>query len=438
MSRFARRNSARLLAAADAGEVARQPQRVAMLSLHTSPLIQPGVGDAGGMNVYVDNVARRLAAAGVEVEIFTRATSSDQAPVEHVGPGLKVRNLQAGPFQGLPKQDLPSQLCALSAGVLRVEAAHQEGWFDLVHTHYWLSGQVGWLATDRWNVPLVHTMHTMAKVKNRDLGPGDTPEPEYRVIGEQQLVDVADALVANTATEADDLRSLYSADPTRIHVVHPGVDLEMFRPGDQSDQAAARAHFGFGPEPLLVFVGRLQPLKAPDLLLAAAGQMEHNAHIVICGGPSGNGDRVPEQLRAEAEALNISNRVTFLPPLPRDELARLMVAATAVVVPSHSESFGLVAAEAQACATPVVAAAVGGLRTVVADGTSGLLVPTHEAHDWAHALDDIVGSPALREHLAAGARGQAEKFGWNHTTAELLRVYGSVLQEQPWSSQRLA
>lgn len=406
-----------------------------MLSLHTSPLHQPGVGDAGGMNVYVDNVARRLAAAGVEVEIFTRATSSDQPPVDRVAPGLTVRHLQAGPFQGLRKEDLPSQLCALSAGVLRVEAAHQEGWFDLVHSHYWLSGQVGWLATERWNVPLVHTMHTMAKVKNRDLGPGDSPEPEYRVIGEQQVVTVADALVANTATEADDLRSLYAADPDRIHVVHPGVDLELFRPGDQQ---AARAHFGFGPEPLLVFVGRLQPLKAPDLLVAAAAQMHETAHIVICGGPSGNGDQMPEQLRAQAESLGISDRVTFLPPLPREELATLMRAATAVVMPSHSESFGLVAVEAQACGTPVVAAAVGGLPTVVADRNSGLLVPTHEAADWARALDDMVGSPTLRDRLAAGARGQAEKFGWSHTTAELLRVYTNVLRDQQWSSQQLA
>lgn len=437
MSRPVRTPTApRLLTASDdPTDTVTRVRRVAMLSLHTSPLHQPGVGDAGGMNVYVDNVARRLAAAGVEVEIFTRATSSDQPPVDAVAPGLKVRHLQAGPFQGLRKEDLPSQLCALSAGVLRVEAAHQEGWFDLVHSHYWLSGQVGWLATERWNVPLVHTMHTMAKVKNRDLGPGDSPEPEYRVIGEQQLVDAADALVANTATEADDLRSLYAADPNRIHVVHPGVDLEVFRPGDQ---AAARAHFGFGPEPLLVFVGRLQPLKAPDLLVAAAAQMQQTAHIVICGGPSGNGDQMPEQLRAQAQSLGLADRVTFLPPLPRDELAVLMRAATAVVVPSHSESFGLVAAEAQACGTPVVAAAVGGLRTVVADGESGLLVPTHEASDWARALDDVVGNPNLRADLASRARNQAEKFGWNHTTAELLRVYASVLQEQQWSTQRLA
>lgn len=437
MSRIARRaRPPRLVSLAPAvTETVREPRRVAMLSLHTSPLHQPGTGDAGGMNVYVDNVARRLAASGVEVEVFTRATSSDQPPVAQVAPGLRVRHLQAGPFQGLRKEDLPSQLCALSAGVLRVEAAHQEGWFDLVHSHYWLSGQVGWLATERWDVPLVHTMHTMAKVKNRDLGPGDSPEPEYRVIGEQQLVDVADALVVNTADEADDLRTLYTADPGRLHVVHPGVDLEIFAPGDQ---ATARAHFGFGPEPLLVFVGRLQPLKAPDLLVAAAAQMRETAHVVICGGPSGNGDRMPAALRAQAEALGISDRVTFLPPLPREELAILMRAATAVVVPSHSESFGLVAAEAQACGVPVVAAAVGGLRTVVADGSSGLLVPSHDPANWSRALDDIVGQPRLRAQLAAGARTHAEKFGWDHTTAQLRRVYQGVLEEQQWSSQRLA
>lgn len=405
------------------------PTRVAMLSLHTSPLTQPGTGDAGGMNVYVWEVSRRLAAAGVAVEVFTRATDSRQPAVEQVAERLTVRHIVAGPFQGLRKEDLPGQLCALSAGVLRAEASRPEGWFDLLHSHYWLSGQVGWVATERWHVPLVHSMHTLAKVKNRDRGAHDAPEPESRIIGEQQVVDVADALIANTEAEADDLVMLYDADPDRVAVVHPGVDLDVFTPGDSH---AARTQLGLDPAaPLLVFVGRLQPLKAPDLLLAAAARMPAPPdgpapQVVICGGPSGNGSDMPERLRAQAAELGIADRTTFLPPLAKHDLVALFRAATVVVVPSYSESFGLVAAEAQACGTPVVAAAVGGLRTVVADGRSGLLVPSHAADDWAAALARVTSSPGLRASLAAGARPQAERFGWEATTAETLRTYAAV------------
>jgi D-inositol-3-phosphate glycosyltransferase len=175
------------------------PSRVAVLSIHTSPLDQPGTGDAGGMNVYVTEVARRLAARGVAVDNFTRATSGDRPPTVSMEPGVTVRHVTAGPFQGLSKEDLPGQLCAVTSGVLRAEAARPEGWYDLVQSHYWLSGQVGWLAAERWNVPLVHAMHTMAKVKNLTLAEGDKPEPEGRVIGEQQVVDAADRILANTA-----------------------------------------------------------------------------------------------------------------------------------------------------------------------------------------------------------------------------------------------
>ncbi|MDQ1249405.1 MAG: D-inositol-3-phosphate glycosyltransferase [Actinomycetota bacterium] len=406
------------------------PDRVAMLSLHTSPLSQPGTGDAGGMNVYVWEVSRRLAAAGVAVEVFTRATDSSQPATEQIADRLTVRHVVAGPFQGLRKEDLPGQLCALSAGVLRAEASRPEGWFDLLHSHYWLSGQVGWVAKERWDVPLVHSMHTLAKVKNRDRGAHDAPEPASRVIGEQQVVEVADALIANTEAEAADLHSLYDAPADRVAVVHPGVDLEVFTAGDAH---AARRHLGLDPvAPLLVFVGRLQPLKAPDLLLAAAARMPPAAdgaapHVVICGGPSGNGSDMPERLRAQAAALGLADRTTFLPPLARPDLVDLYRAATLVAVPSYSESFGLVAAEAQACGTPVVAAAVGGLRTVVADGISGLLVDGHHGDDWAAALSRVIASPQVRHRLAAGARGQAERFGWEATTAETLRTYAEVL-----------
>lgn len=206
------------------------PRRVALLAVHTSPLAQPGTGDAGGMNVYMLQSALHLARRGIEVEIFTRATASADPPVVRVAPGVLVRNVVAGPFEGLDKYDLPTQLCAFAAGVLRAEAVHEPGYYDIVHSHYWLSGQVGWLARDRWAVPLVHTAHTLAAVKNAALADGDGPEPPLRTVGEQQVVDEADRLIVNTDDEARQVISLHGADPARIDVVHPGVDLDVFRP----------------------------------------------------------------------------------------------------------------------------------------------------------------------------------------------------------------
>lgn len=408
-----------------------QPQRVAMLSLHTSPLAQPGTGDAGGMNVYVWEVSRRLAAAGIGVEVFTRATDSRQPSLERVADRLTVRHIVAGPFQGLRKEDLPGQMCALSAGVLRAEAARPEGWFDVIHSHYWLSGHVGWVAKERWQVPLVHSMHTMAKVKNRDLGADDSPEPESRVIGEQQVVDVSDALIANTEAEANDLVELYDANPDRLAVVHPGVDLESFSPGDS---ASARRRLGLPTDRrIVVFVGRLQPLKAPELVLAAAERMQSDGGssdplLIVCGGPSGNGSATPAQLRAQAAQAGLAERTLFWPPLPKSALVDLFRAADVVVVPSHSESFGLVAVEAQACGTPVVASDVGGLRTAVDDGVSGVLVQSRDPSAWARVLESILDHPRRHQSLAAGAREQALRFGWEATTARLIDVYRQAQQ----------
>ena len=207
------------------------PRRIATLSVHTSPLEQPGTGDAGGMNVYIVEVSKRLAERDVEVEIFTRATSSELPPIVEMAPGVTVRHVTAGPFEGLSKEELPSQLCAFTNGVLRAEAARPPGAYDLIHSHYWMSGQVGWLARERWGVPHVHTPHTLAKVKNRLIAAGDRPEPKARLIGEEQVVAESDRLVANTRFEAQDLASYYDADPTKLAVVQPGVDLDRFRPG---------------------------------------------------------------------------------------------------------------------------------------------------------------------------------------------------------------
>ncbi len=398
---------------------------MAVLSVHTSPLAQPGTGDAGGMNVYVLQSALHLARRGVEVEIFTRATASADPPLVHIAPGVLVRNVVAGPFEGLDKYDLPTQLCAFAAGVLRAEAVHEPGYYDIVHSHYWLSGQVGWLARDRWAVPLVHTAHTLAGVKNAALADGSVgqePEPPLRAVGEQQVVDEADRLIVNTDDEAQQLISLHSADPARIDVAHPGVDLDVFCPGDRQ---AARSSLGLPlDEPVVAFVGRIQPLKAPDILLRAAAELRR-VRVVVAGGASGSDLAGPAELVRLTEELGIRNQVTFLPPQSRKDLAQLFQAADLVAVPSYSESFGLVALEAQACGTPVVAAAVGGLPVAVRDGISGTLVAGHGVDQWAKAIDDSlrVSAGPRRWAVSRAAVEHARTFSWDNTVDALLASY---------------
>jgi D-inositol-3-phosphate glycosyltransferase len=403
-------------------------RRVAMISLHTSPLDQPGTGDAGGMNVYVTEVARKLAERGIEVDIFTRATSSEDAPSVELAAGVSVRHIVAGPFEGLGKSELPGQLCVFAREVLRAEAAYDPGHYDVVHSHYWLSGQVGALARDRWGVPLVHSMHTMAKVKNALLATGDSPEPAARIIGEEQVVEAADLLIANTDDEAKDLINRYDADPGRVEVVHPGVDLSSFRPVERS---VARARAGIPDDAeMLLFVGRIQPLKAPDVLLRAAAELirrqpERRRRLVVAvvGGPSGSGLEHPEALSVLAEDLGIADVVRFVPPVDRTTLVDWYAAASVVCVPSYNESFGLVAIEAQAVGTPVVAAAVGGLPTAVAHGRSGLLVDGHDAGEWATAIADVLDRPEVHARMSAAAREQAAQFSWRHTADATLAVY---------------
>ena len=403
-------------------------ERVAMVSLHTSPLDQPGTGDAGGMNVYVLELSKRLAEQGIAVDIFTRATSSRLAPLVAACDGVAVRHVHAGPFEGLTKTELPGQLCAFAREVLRTEACHPAGYYDAVHSHYWLSGQVGALARDRWGVPLIHSMHTMAKVKNEALADGDTPEPAARVIGEEQVIEAADALIANTDLEAKQLINLYDADAGRVEVVHPGVDLSVFRP---AGRRAAREQLGLpAGAHVLLFAGRIQPLKAPDVLLRAVAVMlardpslRRSVVVPIVGGPSGSGLEHPTALADLARELGLTEVVRFVPPVSQGELARWYSAASVVAVPSYNESFGLVAIEAQACGTPVVAAAVGGLTTAVDHGRSGLLVDGHDPARWADALTAVIASDRHREELAAGALRHAQDFSWEATARATLTVY---------------
>ncbi|MXQ60015.1 D-inositol-3-phosphate glycosyltransferase [Streptomyces sp. XHT-2] len=407
----------------------RRPRRVAMLSVHTSPLHQPGTGDAGGMNVYIVELAQRLAAINIEVEIFTRATSAALPPVVELAPGVLVRHVDAGPYEGLAKEDLPAQLCAFTHGVMQAWAGHRPGYYDLVHSHYWLSGHVGWLAAQRWGVPLVHAMHTMAKVKNANLADGDTPEPAARVIGETQIVAAADRLIANTSEEAGELVHHYGADPAKVAVVHPGVNLDRFRPAD--GRAAARARLGLPQDALIpLFAGRIQPLKAPDVLLRAVAvlladrpELRSRICVPVVGGPSGSGLAKPEGLQKLAARLGIADVVHFHPPVGQEELADWFRAASVLVMPSYSESFGLVAIEAQASGTPVLAAAVGGLPVAVQDGETGFLIQGHDPAAYARVLRDFADRPELAARMGEAAARHAQNFGWDTAAAATADVY---------------
>jgi D-inositol-3-phosphate glycosyltransferase len=410
--------------------------QIALLSVHTSPLDQPGVGDAGGLNVYVVETAKRLAQQNIGVDIFTRRTSSSVKNESVLFDGVKVKQITAGPFEGLTKQSLPSQLCALSAGVLREEALQKEGYYQLIHSHYWLSGQVGWVASERRNVPLVHSMHTMAKVKNSSLAIDDSPEPTEREIGEQQVVDAANQLVANTESEAQDLIHLYGADTNNVSVVNPGVDLDLFSPGDQ---LIARKELGIPQDAIVfTFVGRVQPLKAPDVLIKAAHQfindhpnLKNRVRVVICGGLSGSGLNRPESLVSLVKELDLLENVIFLAPSSREKLTSVYRASTLVAVPSYSESFGLVAIEAQACGVPVIATNVGGLKTTVADNKSGLLVNGHDPRTWAQVLAQLSLVDAELKKLQIGARQHALNFSWDKTVSGLINVYEKALVTKP-------
>lgn len=400
-----------------------------MVSVHTSPLSQPGTGDAGGLNVYVVETAKRLAQRGVEVDIFTRRTSAALSQTAQLAPGVTVHHIAAGPYEGLGKDDLPGQLCAFAAGMMRVGASKPEGFYDLVHSHYWLSGQVGWLAADRWRVPLIHTMHTMARVKNAQLAGGDRAEPLGREIGEEQVVEAASCLVANTPGEAQELIDLYGADPGKVTVVTPGVDLGAFAPTGPEGKNVARAELGLAAEDeVVLFVGRIQPLKAPDVLVRAVAHLvdedpgrRERLRLVVIGGPSGSGLDKPLALQTLARELGVKDVVDFVPPVSRTELARWFHAADIVAVPSHSESFGLVAVEASATGTPVVAAAVGGLPTAVGDG--GVLVDGHDPAVWAQALGDLLDDDERLTDLGAKAAIHAQQYSWDASVDELLDVY---------------
>ncbi|MFJ9029459.1 D-inositol-3-phosphate glycosyltransferase [Streptomyces sp. NPDC102274] len=409
-----------------------------MLSVHTSPLHQPGTGDAGGMNVYMVELARALSEQGARVDLFTRCRGEGRPPLVPLGPGVRVRHLHAGPCRPLPKEAMPGVLLEFSLALLR--AARSGLRYDLVHSHYWLSGQAGSLATARWGVPLVHTMHTLAQVKNLTLAPGDVPEPQWRVRGELEVVRAADRLIANTAEEARALETMYGAERSRTEIVSPGVDTRVFHPA-AGGRAAARARLGLPPGALIpLFAGRIQPLKGPDVLVRAVAEalrlepgLRRRLLVPVVGGLSGSGTAAPGALREMCARLGVLDVVRFEPAVSQVELADWYRAADLLVVPSRSESFGLVALEAQACGTPVLAAAVGGLATAVRDGVTGLLVQGHEPVEYARRLLWLAGRPEAGASMGEAAVRHARGLSWDTAAERTLGVYERAMAAVPHS-----
>ena len=408
--------------------------RIAMISMHTSPLEQPGSGDAGGMNVYVLNTARQLARRGIEVDVFTLATRPSQGEIVEVEEGLRVINIVAGPYEGLSKEELPTQLAAFAGGMITFARCFDLD-YDVIHSHYWLSGQVGWLLRDLWEVPLVHTAHTLAAVKNAHRTAGDAQESEARRICEQQIVDNADLLVVNTAQETQDLIEHYDAPPERIVVVSPGADTELFTPGTDRNTERSRRLLGIPLHTKVVaFVGRLQKFKGPDVLVEATAELIkrdpfRNVRVIFCGGPSGP-YATPETYQAMARDLGVERFVRFIAPRPPAELVSVYQAADIVAVPSYNESFGLVAVEAQASGTPVIAARVGGLPIAVDDGETGLLVDSHDPVAWADALEELLDNDERRIAMGEAAVEHAASFSWAAAATQLEAIYADAMSIQ--------
>lgn len=390
-------------------------RRVAVLSVHTSPLDQPGTGDGGGLNVSVREVAARLSARGVEVDIFTRWADPELPATVEVADGVRVHHLAAGPRRRIDKGAVANHLCAFLLALQRHPTA---GSHDVVHAHYWLSGWVGRRVAERWEVPLVQTFHTLGVLKNATLAPGDRPEPPLRLVAEKRVATAADRVLPLTCGEARLLHRSYGLSGAQLTVVPAGVDLTRFSP------AASRRP---GP-PRLLFVGRLQPLKGPDVAVRTLAEVRRqlpDARLRIVGGTSGtDGAAGPAELRALAAELGVADGIDLEPAVDQDALAQRYRDADVVLVPSRSETFGLVALEAQACATPVVAADVPGLEAVVGDG--GTLVPGHDPADHAVAALGYLTDPDLAAATARAGLATARAASWDRTVDRLLAVYGEL------------
>ncbi|MGQ0617783.1 MAG: glycosyltransferase [Acidimicrobiia bacterium] len=394
---------------------------LAVLSLHTSPLAQPGSGDSGGMNVYVRELVSSLAQAGVDCTTYVRRWHDDLPEVVEVEPGFRVVHVDAGPI-GMPKEQLPEIVDEFADGVLR--DVKDRGGVDAIHANYWLSGVAGHALKHTLDVALVSTFHTLARVKAET---GDR-EPQRRVDAETEVIRCSDAITAACPAEAEQLVRLYGARPEMVELVAPGVVHAFFSPGDQR---GARAALGLDPSrPVLLFVGRIQRLKGLDVAISTLAALDHDeAVLVTVGGPSGaEGEAEAERCHQLAASLGVEDRVRWVDPQPHHLLSTYYRSADVVLVPSRSESFGLVALEAAACGTPVVAAAVGGLLTLVEHGRTGYLVEGRDPAEYARWTDALLADPRRSAGMGAAGAEAAQAYTWSTTAARLRRIYADVTQ----------
>ena len=391
-----------------------------MLSVHTSPLAQPGTGDSGGMNVYVRSLASALVGAGVDCDVITRAEHPEQPPVVTVEPGFRVVHLEAGPRRPVDKDVLPALVDEL-AGAARQWIVESDG-VDALHANYWISGAVAHVLKHELDLPMVATFHTLTHVK---AAAGIIDDHAERARFESDIIRCADGLVASTHDEREQLVRAYDADPDRIEVIPAGVDHAIFSPGDRT---TVRRRLRLADRPTLLFVGRIQPLKGVDLAVRTLAELDHpRARLVVVGGPSGvDGSTELARVHSMVRALGLEDRVHFVAPQVHEALAAYYRAADVVLVPSRTESFGLVALEAAACGTPVVAADVGGLRSIVADGTTGYLVPTRDPSDYADRVARILGDPERTAAMRREAVARSGRFTWSITAARLRRLYADL------------
>ncbi len=413
-------------------------RRLAVLSMHTSPLAQPGTGDGGGMNVYVRELATALARSGVSCDVFTRAWSPDLPPVIGVEPGLRVHHVPAGPLAVLPKEALPAVVDEFTAGVLEtmsiadslgIDGAGGPA-FSSIHANYWLSGLSGHVIKHQLNLPLVCTFHTLDRVKAESMPEEvEADMPHRRAEAEASIIACSDAVLASCSVEADQIASLYGADPDRIRIVPPGVDHAFFGPGHRPQ---ARRALGLPVDGrLLLFVGRIQPLKCADMAIDTLAELcrrdERTYRLVVVGGPSGpHGEKSLQGLFDLADARGVRHLVHFVDPQPHELLSSYYRAADVCIVPSRSESFGLVALEAAACGTPVVASAVGGLTTLIDHGHTGFLVEEPTPGRYADAVLRVFDEPLLAERLSTGAVLRARQYTWRAAAAALVELHDEL------------
>ncbi|MGH2757339.1 MAG: glycosyltransferase [Actinomycetota bacterium] len=406
-------------------------KHLAVISYHSSPLIEPGVGDAGGMTVYVRAVAQTLARWGVRTDIFTRSEGTVTS-VDHISPGVRVVSVPAGPPGALSKERAAAFIDDFVDGILSFADSHSVD-YDLIHSHYWQSGLAGLTLAEALTVPLVHSHHTLARVKNGFLAPGDHPEPDARIAGEQRVIHEAGVLIASTTEEWEQLARLYKASHERVKTIYPGVDHGRFLPGDRTE---ARAELGLPQDAaILLCVGRIQPLKGLDLAVEAleelSSALDRDVLLVLVGGSSGaQGPPEEQRIRRLAAELGVADCVMFAGGQPHERTPHFYRAADLVAVCSYSESFGLSALEAHACGIPLIGTDVGALSHMIRDGRSGFLIDERDASVFAARAKPLLSDSDMWDDFSRAAIRSASAFTWERTAGDLVELYECLITER--------